>query len=161
MHDNSNHEEKENAMKFFLEICTLLKSISLNHRFMSTCNREFVKLMIVLGQSFNIMQPDRLTLRAEVKHDYNELIKAFMDRESKATALAVVYDDHEQLQNWLISPTEDALHEYLKNPCPKEDPRMTQIDVLKSNAMEIFFNLLTLNSNQNPASMFVFLKTDD
>ena len=88
MHDNSNHEEKENAMKFFLEICSLLKSIQLNHRFLSTCNHEFVKLMTVLGHSFNIMQPDRKTLRAECAKNKEELIKTFLDRESSAEVMA-------------------------------------------------------------------------
>lgn len=32
MRDNSNVEDKENALKFFLEICTLLKSINLTNR---------------------------------------------------------------------------------------------------------------------------------
>jgi len=74
MHDDSNHEEKDNAMKFFLEICSLLKSIQLNHRFLSTCNHEFVKLLTVLGHSFDIMQPDRKTLQAECKNDKELLI---------------------------------------------------------------------------------------
>ena len=88
MHDNSNHEEKENAMKFFLEICSLLKSIQLNHRFLSNINNhEFVKLMTVLGHSFNIMQPDRKTLKAECRKEKEELIKIFLERETKADAL--------------------------------------------------------------------------
>ena len=125
MHDNSNHEEKENAMKFFLEICSLLKNIQLNHRFLETCNHEFVKLMTVLGHSFNIMQPDRKTLKAECKKDKEELIKIFLERETKAEILMNQNEDNDELRNWLISPTEDSLREYLKNPIPREDPRMT------------------------------------
>lgn len=69
MHDEKGHEEKENAMKFFLEICSLLKSIQINHRFFNTCNHEFVKLLTVLGRCFDIMQPDRKTLKAECQGD--------------------------------------------------------------------------------------------
>ena len=32
MRDNSNVEDKENALKFFLEICSLLKSTNLTNR---------------------------------------------------------------------------------------------------------------------------------
>ena len=32
MRDNSNVQDKENALKFFLEICSLLKSINLTNR---------------------------------------------------------------------------------------------------------------------------------
>jgi len=32
MRDNSNVQDKENALKFFLEICALLKSINLTNR---------------------------------------------------------------------------------------------------------------------------------
>ena len=65
------------------------------------------------------------------------------------------------MRNWLITPTEESLREYLKNPIPKEDIRMTQIDVLKSSAIEIFYNLLTLNSNANNNSMFQFMRSDE
>lgn len=154
MHDDSNHEEKDNAMKFFLEICSLLKSIQLNHRFLSTCNHEFVKLLTVLGHSFDIMQPDRKTLQAECKNDKELLIQTFMDRKSKVDVLVEANKDNTDLKNWLILPTQDSLREYLKNPNPKDDPKMTCIDVLKSNAIEIFCNLLTLNSSSNNTSIF-------
>jgi hypothetical protein len=38
---------------------------------------------------------------------------------------------------------------------------MTQIDVLKSNAIEIFCNLLTLNSSSNNTSIFQFLRSEE
>ena len=42
----------------------------------------------------------------------------------------------------IINPPVAIAKEYLKNPCPNEDFRMTQIDLLKSNSIEIFCNLL-------------------
>lgn len=38
---------------------------------------------------------------------------------------------------------------------------MTQIDALKSNAIEIFCNLLTLNSTSNNSSIFQFLRSEE
>ena len=49
MRDNSNVEDKENALKFFLEICTLLKSINLSNRQLQMCNNAFTKIMLVLA----------------------------------------------------------------------------------------------------------------
>lgn len=66
MRDNSNVDDKENALKFFLEICTLLKSINLTNKQMQTCNMAFTKIMLVLAQIFDIMIPDKHTLLAEV-----------------------------------------------------------------------------------------------
>lgn len=120
---------------------------------MSTCNHEFVKLLTVLGHCFEIMQPDRKTLLAECKRDKELLIQTFTDRKAKVDFIAEQHKDQD-LKSWLILPTLDSLREYLKNPMPREDPKMTQIDVLKSNAIEIFCNLLTLNSSSNNTSIF-------
>lgn len=39
------------------------------------------------------------------------------------------------------------LKDYLKNPIPHEDPKLTQIDMLKSKSIEIFYNLIMVQSN--------------
>ena len=49
----------------------------------------------------------------------------------------------------IVNPSKETIKEYLKKPTPSEDPRMTQIDVLKSNSIEIFYNLLILQNNVN------------
>lgn len=71
--------EKENALKFFLEICHLLKSIQLNHRFPFQCNRELTKLMIVLAQTFNIMIPNQKLLQAALDKDIEAQIKLYSE----------------------------------------------------------------------------------
>lgn len=38
------------------------------------------------------------------------------------------------------------LKEYLKNPCPEEDPNISQIDFFKSNSIEVLSNLQTVLS---------------
>jgi len=80
MRDNSNVQDKENALKFFLEICSLLKSINLTNRQLQTCNSAFTKIMMVLAQIFDVMIPDRHTLLAEVKGDKEGLVKIFEAR---------------------------------------------------------------------------------
>jgi len=49
MRDNSNVEDKENALKFFLEICSLLKSTNLTNRQLQNCTNAFTKIMKVLA----------------------------------------------------------------------------------------------------------------
>lgn len=65
--------QKETALKFFMEICQLLKSIQLNHRFPYQCPQELTKFMVVLSQIFNIMPPELRTLEAELHSDYDKL----------------------------------------------------------------------------------------
>ena len=50
-----------------------------------------------------------------------------------------------------------AVEEYLKQAAAHEDPTMTQIDILKSNSIEIFYNLLLLLSNVNHSTIRDFL----
>ncbi len=59
MRDNSNVEDKENALKFFLEICSLLRSTNLTNRQLQNCTDAFTKIMKVLAQVFDIMLPDK------------------------------------------------------------------------------------------------------
>ena len=81
MSDNSNIKDKEAALKFFLEICSLLKSIQLTNRFVQTCNNAFNKLMNVLAHTFNIMIPDKRTLYAEFVCDQETLLQIYAERE--------------------------------------------------------------------------------
>lgn len=83
MNDNSNVQDKENALKFFLEICSLLKSTNLTNRQLQNCTNAFTKIMMVLAQIFDVMLPDRQTLLAEVAGDKTELIKIFEARSKK------------------------------------------------------------------------------
>lgn len=224
MRDNSNVQDKENALKFFLEICALLKSINLTNRQLQTCNQAFLKIMQVLAQIFDIMLPDRHTLAAEVKHDKEGLVKIFESRSLKdldkaasaATAAAArtsqlaaatttqqpkttssptkeeedtypgcpnVPSEQEltpssgeekafdeglvnlpnsltENQDSIINPGRATVEEYLKNPLHSEDPSMTQIDILKSNSIEIFYNLLILLNNVNHSTIREFLCSD-
>lgn len=57
----------------------------------------------------------------------------------------------------MINPGRGTLEEYLKNPQHSEDPKMTQIDILKSNSIEIFYNLLILLNNVNHSTIRDFL----
>ena len=88
MNDHTNVKKKESALKFFLEICALLKSIQLTNRFVQTCNNAFTKLMTVLAQTFNIMIPDKETLLAEIICDREKLVKIYRDRDEANIAEA-------------------------------------------------------------------------
>ena len=246
MRDNSNVQDKENALKFFLEICSLLKSINLTNRQLQTCNSAFTKIMIVLAQIFDIMIPDRHTLIAEIKNDKETLINIFEARNQKdlekaaqkeassslvlnsaprdssveapgeqnesqeaSGGLALQFEPEEskdvtrsphvspdrisineksvpdenfnefggvgsnasggrppqsptlnvivEKQDLIINPGRETVQEYLKNPMHSEDPSMTQIDILKSNSIEIFYNLLILLNNVNHSTIRDFL----
>ena len=60
-------------------------------------------------------------------------------------------------QDCIINPGRATVEEYLKNPLHSEDPSMTQIDILKSNSIEIFYNLLFLPNNVNHSTIRDFL----
>ena len=60
-------------------------------------------------------------------------------------------------KDYLINPGRETLEEYLKSPLLSEDPKMTQIDILKSNSIEIFYNLLILLNNVNHSTIRDFL----
>ena len=63
-------------------------------------------------------------------------------------------------QDSIINPSRSTVEEYLKNPLHSEDPSMTQIDILKSNSIEIFYNLLILLNNVNHSTIREFLCSD-
>lgn len=63
-------------------------------------------------------------------------------------------------QDCIINPGRATVEEYLKNPLHSEDPSMTQIDILKSNSIEIFYNLLILLNNVNHSTIREFLCSD-
>ena len=117
--------------------------------------------MTVLAQTFNIMLPDKSTLYAEMICDREKLLKIYSERE----AADIIADDFRaqgsesppQGPSLVINPSEETVKEYLKNPTPTEDYRMTQIDLLKSNSIEIFYNLLLLQNNVNNQNMRAFL----
>ena len=209
MRDNSNVQDKENALKFFLEICTLLKSINLTNRQLQTCNSAFTKIMLVLAQIFDVMLPDKHTLLAEVIGDKEGLIKLFeyraqkdLEKGNKTTTdpketsenknearekeefknspgppLVTPEKAHDSFydigetqtpvatggsrKDYVINPGRATLEEYLKNPIHSEDPSMTQIDILKSNSIEIFYNLLILLNNVNTSTIRDFLCSEN
>lgn len=49
MSNNTNVSDKQAALKFFLEICSLLKNVQLMNKHLQTCNNAFTKLMRVLA----------------------------------------------------------------------------------------------------------------
>ena len=117
--------------------------------------------MTVLAHTFNIMLPDKATLYAEMICDREKLYKIYRVRE-----IADIEAEHDRKQgsesplpgpSLIINPSEETIKEYLKNPTPTEDYRMTQIDLLKSNSIEIFYNLLMLQNNVNNQNMRSFL----
>ena len=129
MNDHTNVKKKESALKFFLEICALLKSIQLTNRFVQTCNNAFTKLMTVLAQTFNIMIPDKETLLAEIICDREKLVKIYRDRDEANIAEAEkqqrenlqLLDDSqddekpkvERPLNLEINPQEETIRQYL------------------------------------------------
>lgn len=58
------------------------------------------------------------------------------------------------------NPGRSTVVEYLKSPLNSEDPRMTQIDALKSYSIEIFYNLLILLNNVSHSTIRDFLCSD-
>jgi len=91
MCDHSNVEDKENALKFFLEICSLLKSTNLTNRQLQNCTNAFTKIMMVLAQVFDIMLPDKQTLLYEIKGDTESLLKVYEDRSLKDQEKATLH----------------------------------------------------------------------
>ena len=77
MRDNTNIEEKESALKFFLEICSLLKSVQLTSRILLHTINSFNKIMTVLAETFNIMLPDKATLKAQMMGRTEELLRIY------------------------------------------------------------------------------------
>lgn len=67
----------------------------------------------------------------------------------------------ERPSDYLINPGRETLVEYLKNPSHSEDPNMTQIDILKSNSIEIFYNLLMLLNTVNTSTIRDFLCSEN
>lgn len=78
--DNQDLVQRENALRFFTEMCQLLKNVQLNRSPMQ-CTKDFGKIVIVLAETFNIMVPDMLTLKAEINHDFDTLISVYENRE--------------------------------------------------------------------------------
>jgi hypothetical protein len=71
------------------------------------------------------MVPNATTLAAELSGDHIGLIEAHLSSASD--------------QNMV--PSREVIDEYLA--CPNdEDPTLNQLDILKSNCIEIFYNLL-------------------
>jgi hypothetical protein len=53
-----------------------------------------------------------------------------------------------------VVPCVDAISDYLT--CPNEDdPQLTQIDILKTNSIEIFYNLLMVQTNNFNTKSFL------
>ena len=49
MSNNADVEEKQAALKFFLELCSLLKNVQLMNKHIQQCSSAFSKLMTVLA----------------------------------------------------------------------------------------------------------------
>lgn len=67
----------------------------------------------------------------------------------------------EKTVDCIINPGRETLEEYLKSPLHSEDPSMTQIDILKSNSIEIFYNLLMLLNNVSTSTIRDFLCSEN
>lgn len=93
--------------------------------------------MTVLAQIFNIMPPDLQTLTFEISGDYEGLAGVFKERASMVPAWSTIED---------VYPTPDLVTQYLEKPSA-EDTKLTQLDVLKSNSIDIFYSLLMVQSN--------------
>ena len=85
MKDNVNVVEKQAALKFFLEICSLLKNVQLMNKHLQSCSSAFNKLMTVLAQIFDIMIPDKRTLRAEISGNKELLLEIYERRMQEET----------------------------------------------------------------------------
>jgi len=97
--------------------------------------------MTVLAQTFNIMTPDIHTLRAELSGDKQALATTYSQRT-------------EPIGKCNIIPSPSALSDYLVCPI-EDDPKLTQIDILKSNSIEIFYNLLLVQTNNFNTKAFL------
>lgn len=98
-----------------MEICQLLKSIQINHRFPYQCQQELTKFMTVLAQIFNIMPPDLQTLTYEINGDYEGLAGVMKERASVMPAWSTIED---------VYPTPDLVTQYLEKPSA-EDTKLT------------------------------------
>ncbi len=88
--------------------------------------------MTVLAQIFNIMPPDLQTLTLEIKGDYKGLAEVYKERSCIMPAWSTIED---------VYPTPDLIMQYLEKPS-SEDTKLTQLDILKSNSIDIFYSLL-------------------
>ena len=105
------------------------------------------------------MSPDRISINDKSVPDenFNEFggvgSNASGGRPPQSPTLNVIVEK----QDLIINPGRETVQEYLKNPLHSEDPSMTQIDILKSNSIEIFYNLLILLNNVNHSTIRDFL----
>lgn len=83
------------------------------------------------------MPPDLQTLTCEIKGDYEGLAEVFKERASVIPAWSTIED---------VNPTPDLISQYLEKPS-LEDTKLTQLDILKSNSIDIFYSLLMVQSN--------------
>jgi len=68
--ENQDLAERENALRFFTEMCQLLKFVQMNHRpYPNT--KDLSKIVVVLAETFNIMVPNYKTLCAEMEGDFD------------------------------------------------------------------------------------------
>jgi|LauGreDrversion4_2_1035121.scaffolds.fasta_scaffold27958_2 hypothetical protein len=75
------------------------------------------------------MPPNFETLQLELTNDYERLIQVFQQRSQVAAG-----------QEDMIPPPE-FIREYLVRPSG-DDSKLTQLDMLKNNSIDIFYNLL-------------------
>ena len=105
------------------------------------------------------VSPDRISINEKSVPDenFNEFggvgSNASGGRQPQSPTLNVIVEK----QDLIINPGRETVQEYLKNPMHSEDPSMTQIDILKSNSIEIFYNLLILLNNVNHSTIRDFL----
>ena len=75
------------------------------------------------------MPPNFETLKLELANDYERLVQVFQHRSQAAIG-----------EEDMIPPAE-FITEYLVRPSG-EDSKLTQLDMLKNNSIDIFYNLL-------------------
>ena len=120
-----------------MEICQLLKSIQINHRFPYQCPQDIARFMTVFAKIFNIMTPNLDTLTFELHGDYDSVTSLFLQRITTPPEWASQED---------VVPSAEFIKSYLERPS-QEDAKLTQLDILKSNSIDIFYNLLMVQSN--------------
>ena len=118
---------KHDAIEFFMEVCQLSKNLQLGARFSIFETMNSNNLIEILAETFNIYQPDALTLKAEAFGDKDELVEQIMKKTQEGFKFQESTDK-------VKANIEDFLRIHDKFDIKK-------IDLLKINSIEILMNL--------------------
>ena len=118
---------KHDAIEFFMEVCQLSKNLQLGARFSIFETMNSNNLIEILAETFNIYQPDALTLKSEAFGDKDELVEQIMKKTQEGFKFQESTDK-------VKANIEDFLRIHDKFDIKK-------IDLLKINSIEILMNL--------------------